>query len=148
MLVTVQLPRLVKSCDNTVAVALAVELRSMLSPAQIVDCDAEATTPVGGAEEVMVVVAEAEHPLPSVPITVYVVFPEGDASTDAPVVEVRPAEGAQLNVVAPVAFSVMAGEPAQNVADAGVTPTTGNAFTVSVTDDVEIVAQPSVTVSV
>ena len=94
---------------------------------------------------VMAAVAVATQPLPSVPVTVYVVEPEGLAFTDVPVVADNPAEGDHAYVVAPPAVKAIAGAPLHNVEVAGVAVTTGNAFTVTLTVEVDEVPQLSVT---
>jgi len=69
------------------------------------------------------------HPVPAVPVTVYVVVVVGVAVTVAPVVEDKPVAGLQLYVVAPLAVSETL-LPIHNAADEGVTMTVGVGFTV------------------
>ena len=93
-------------------------------PLQIVDGVAVATGVEGVSDDVMVVVAVAVHPFPSVPVTVYVVVTPGAASTVIPVVADNPAAGAHANeVAAPLAVSVTAVPGLQYVAVVGVTET-------------------------
>lgn len=80
----------------------------------------------------MVAVATDEHPKASVPVTLYVVLKAGEASTLAPLVELKPAAGDQLYVIAPEAVKVTGEPPAQMFAEFGLTLTVGAGFIVTV----------------
>jgi hypothetical protein len=86
---------------------------------------------------VTVVCAEAEQPLLSVPVTVYVVVEAGLAVTGEPVDELKSFEGDQEYVVAPPAVRVALCWPA-HIAGGVVTVTTGSGFTVTVTCPVAV----------
>ncbi len=81
-------------------------------------------TETAGAE-VIAVVAVFVQPFPSVPVTVYVVVAAGVALTDVPVVADRPAEGAQVYVLAPPAVKPTAVPGLQYNAEVGLTVTVG-----------------------
>jgi hypothetical protein len=89
----------------------------------------ETVPPVGYAFTVIITVAVLVHPVPAVPVTVYVVVVVGVAVTVAPVVEDKPVAGLQLYVAAPLAVSETL-LPIHSVADEGVTVTVGVVFTV------------------
>ena len=84
----------------------------------------------GGGLTVTVTWVVAVHPLPLVPVTVYVVVEAGEAVTDEPVVELSPVAGLQVYELAPVAVSVV-DCPAQIAA--GETEITGGGIIVTVT---------------
>ena len=104
------------------------------------------TVITGRGFTVTVTCAVAEHPLPSVPVTVYVVVDDGFAVTGEPVDELRLVDGVHEYVCAPLAVSV-ADCPLQ-MAGGGVTVTTGRGFTVTVTCAVAEHPLPSVPVTV
>jgi len=112
------------------------------SPSQIADEEAEAATE-GSAFTFTITVDVFEQPLPSVPVTVYVVFAFGATFTDT--VENDP--GIQLYVDAPDAESVVE-SPSQMVFNVAEAATAGSEFTVTITVDVSVQPLPSVPVTV
>jgi len=105
----------------------------MFCPVQMLAFGVTVTT--GKEFTVTVTCAVDVQPLMS-PVTVYVVVDVGLAVTEEPVDELKDDEGVQLYVLAPPAVSVMFC-PVQ-MAAFGVTVTTGNGFTVTVTCAVEV----------
>jgi len=73
---------------------------------------------------VTVTVCVDVHPPPLSPVTVYVVVTAGLASTDEPVVALRPVDGLQVYVVPPLAISVTV-PPGHMVGAFGATVTVG-----------------------
>jgi hypothetical protein len=98
----------------------------MPAPEQMV-ADTGLILTTGGALTVTTIVWVAVH-VPLFPVTVYVVVTEGEAVTEAPVVALRPAAGAQVYVVAPLAVTNEP-VPLHIVSDAGAIVTVGEGFT-------------------
>lgn len=84
---------------------------------------------VGLGLTVIVRTAVSLHPLPFVPVTVYVVVVVGVQVMGVPVVAVRPDDGVHAYVVAPLALIVV-DEPLHIVVVPPPAVTTGSAFTV------------------
>jgi len=106
-------------------------VRLVPAPPEQIVADAGVTVTVNVADTVTVTVCVLLHE-PVVPVTVYVVVDAGDAVTDAVLVALRPVPGAHVYVVAPLAISPVL-PPGHIVADAGITATVGEAFTVTIT---------------
>ena len=86
------------------------------------------------------------HPFASVPVTTYLVVLAGFAVGDETVVDESPAEGLQLYVLAPFAFSEMLLPKHKEVSRPA--STTGNAFTVMMTVVVSAHPAPLVPITV
>ena len=72
------------------------------------------------------------QPLPSVPVTVYVIAEAGFALTLEPVVALKPVDGLQVYVLAPDAVTAV-GEPLHIGLDIALALTVGKGFTVIAT---------------
>lgn len=99
---------------------------------------ADATVIVGVGLTVTVDVAAVVHPAADEPVMVYEVVLDGEAVTVEPVEALRPVEGDQVYVLAPVAFSA-ALAPLQIAGE--FTVTVGLGLTVMV--DVAVAVQPA-----
>jgi hypothetical protein len=101
----------------------------------------------GRALTFMLVLADAKHPLASVPVTVYAILEVGLAVTDDPLVAERPVEGDQLYVDPPDAVKVV-DDPEQTVNDDAAIVIVGFGFTLTATVDELVHPLPSVPVTV
>ena len=106
-----------------------------------------ATVITGSGFTFTVTCVDAVQPLPSVPVTVYVVVDVGFAVTGEPVVALSAVDGVHKYVVAPLAVSVAVCCPTQ-IAGGGVTLITGSGFTFTVTCVDAVHPLPSVPVTV